>query len=148
MAVTCKNENVLAFKQRLETRLRQKGKTLSPTALAREFNLRWRGAPVSVNATRKWLTGEAIPTWDKLSVLANLLDVSDNWLRWGDKSVEEPVNNSYMQAVVMSQRAAAQTAEKSFAQDFMLLSPMNKRLVGAVMEVLLREQQKTGENKR
>jgi transcriptional regulator with XRE-family HTH domain len=140
MATTHKNQDVLAFTGRLETRLREQGKTLSPTALARDFNLRWRGSPISVNATRKWLTGEAIPTMDKLSVLANLLGVTDDWLRWGQMSVHEPVNNSYRQAALISQRTATHITEKSFVQDFMLLSPVNKRLVGAVMEVLLQEQ--------
>ncbi len=143
MTTTYKNEVVLAFRARLQKRLREKGKTFSPTALAREFNLRWRGSPISVNATRKWLSGEAVPTLDKLSVLANLLDVSVDWLRWGDLSVQEPVNNSYSKAVSMSQRVEIQTAEKSFAQDFILLSPVHKRLVGAVMEVLLQEQKKS-----
>lgn len=148
MTTTYKNEVVLAFTARLQKRLREKGKTLSPTALTREFNLRWRGSPISVNATRKWLNGDAVPTLDKLSVLANLLDVSVDWLRWGDMSVQEPVNNSYSQAISMSQKIEIQTAEKSFAQDFILLSPIHKRLVGAVMEVLLQEQKKIGEKNR
>jgi len=144
MAVTYKNDEVQAFARRLENRLRSQGKTLSPTTLAREFNLRWRGPPVTVNATRKWLTGEAIPTLDKLSVLANLLDVSEDWLRWGDKSVQEPFNNAYSQAVAIARGIGVSNVEKSFVQDFQLLSPVNKKLVGAVMEVLLKEQQKAG----
>lgn len=148
MTTTYRNEVVLAFTARLQKRLRDKGKTLSPTALAREFNLRWRGSPISVNATRKWLSGEAVPTLDKLSVLANLLDVPVDWLRWGDLSVQEPVNNSYSKAVSMSQRNGIQTEEKSFAQDFILLNPVHKKLVGAVMEVLLQEQKKIGEKNR
>lgn len=142
MPATYKNAEVLAFTRRLESRLVEQGKKLSPTALAREFNLRWRGVPITVNATRKWLNGEAIPTLDKLAVLANLLDVSEDWLRWGNKSVQEPVNNLYSQAVIMSRRSSPSAIEKSFAQDFMLLSPLNKKLIGAVMEVLLQEQQK------
>jgi transcriptional regulator with XRE-family HTH domain len=148
MTTTYKNEVVLAFTARLQKRLRDKGKTLSPTALAREFNLRWRGSPISVNATRKWLSGEAVPTLDKLSVLANLLDVSVDWLRWGDLCVQEPANNSYSKAVSMSRRVEVQNEEKSFAQDFILLNPLHKRLVGAVMEVLLQEQKKIGEKNR
>jgi len=142
MAVTYKNDEVQAFARRLENRLRHQGKTLSPTALAREFNLRWRGAPVTVNATRKWLMGEAIPTLDKLSVLASLLDVSEDWLRWGDKSVQEPLNNAYSQAVAMARMASGAKIDKSFVQDFQLLNPVNKKLVSAVMQVLLKEQQK------
>lgn len=53
----------------------EKGKTLSPTALARDFNLRWRGMPVTVNATRKWLMGDAIPTMDKIETLSSMLNM-------------------------------------------------------------------------
>jgi hypothetical protein len=117
----------------------QKNKTLSPTALARDFNLRWRGTPVTVNATRKWLTGESIPTMDKLTVLANMLDSSEDWLRWGDKSVQEPLNNSYAQAIT-SVRSNFQDLERALLQDYRLLSPIHKKLLKAMSEVLLKEQ--------
>lgn len=137
-----KKEDLKAFTLRLETLLLKKGKTLSPTALARDFNLRWRGVPVTVNATRKWLMGQAMPTMDKLAVLANMLNSSEDWLRWGAMTVEEPIDNSYIQFVV-SARSELQNTEKAFAQDFKLLSPTNKKIVSAVMEVLLNEQRST-----
>lgn len=135
-----KNEEHKAFTLRLETLLLNKGKTLSPTALARDFNLRWRGVPVTVNATRKWLMGQAMPTMDKLAVLANLLNTSEDWLRWGTMTVEEPINQIYAQYAGLAQ-AELRHAEKSFAQDFKLLSATNKKVVSAVIEVLLGEQQ-------
>ena len=55
----------------------------SPTIIAREFNFRFVGKPVTVHAARKWLVGEAIPTQDKLRSLAAWLDVSVDWLRFG-----------------------------------------------------------------
>ncbi len=55
----------------------------SPTKLAREFNLRFDGHPVTVHAARKWLVGEAIPTQEKLRMLALWLGVSAEWLRFG-----------------------------------------------------------------
>jgi transcriptional regulator with XRE-family HTH domain len=134
-----KKEELKAFTLRLETLLLNKGKTLSPTALARDFNLRWRGVPVTVNATRKWLMGQAMPTMDKLAVLANMLNTSEDWLRWGAMTVEEPGNQSYDQ-FASGARAELRDVEKSFAQDFKLLNQTNKKLVCAVMEVLLNEQ--------
>ncbi len=135
-----KNQDLKAFTLRLEMLLEKKGKTLSPTALARDFNLRWRGMPVTVNATRKWLMGQAMPTMDKLAVLANMLNASEDWLRWGAMSVDEPVNQSYDQPV-SSNRLELRNAEKSLTQDFKLLNETNKQVVTAVLEVLLKQQQ-------
>ena len=55
----------------------------SPTQLAREFNVRFSGNPVTVHAARKWLVGEAIPTQEKLRALASWLGVPAEWLRFG-----------------------------------------------------------------
>src|SRR6476469_2218374 len=55
----------------------------SPTRLAREFNIRFDGRPITVHAARKWLVGEAIPTQEKLRILAQWLGVSAEWLRFG-----------------------------------------------------------------
>ncbi|ATE62743.1 hypothetical protein CCZ27_16780 [Thauera sinica] len=51
--------------------------------MAREFNRRYAGTPVTLHATRKWLEGEAIPAQDKLRVLADWLGVTAEWLRFG-----------------------------------------------------------------
>lgn len=55
----------------------------SPTQLAREFNVRFAGRPITVHAARKWLVGEAIPTQEKLRTLAQWLGVPAEWLRYG-----------------------------------------------------------------
>jgi transcriptional regulator with XRE-family HTH domain len=55
----------------------------SPTRLAREFNIRFEGRPITVHAARKWLVGEAIPTQEKLRMLAQWLGVPADWLRFG-----------------------------------------------------------------
>lgn len=62
----------------------------SPTQLAREFNIRFAGRPVTVHAARKWLVGEAIPTQEKLRTLADWLGVPAEWLRFGgDQRTED-----------------------------------------------------------
>lgn len=53
------------------------------TALARRFNAH-SAQPVTVHAARKWLLGEAIPTQSRLRLLAQLLGVAPDWLRYGD----------------------------------------------------------------
>jgi len=74
------------FSQRLQHALRHADYSPdSPTQLAREFNVRFAGRPVTVHAARKWLVGEAIPTQEKLRILSHWLGVSAEWLRFGDK---------------------------------------------------------------
>lgn len=72
------------FRDRLAEALQNAGVPLSPTAVAREYNLRSDGANVSTHAVRKWLVGEAYPTQERLLNLAKWLAVSPQWLRFGD----------------------------------------------------------------
>ena len=72
------------FSERLKTALRAANYPTSPAAFAQQFNLRANGARVSVHAVRKWLHGEAIPTQDKIHILARWIGVSVQWLRFGE----------------------------------------------------------------
>lgn len=73
------------FSTRLKQALKNAGvKNESPAALAHAFNHRYPGKSVSDYAARKWLLGEAIPSQDKLRVLAQWLGVANDWLRFGD----------------------------------------------------------------
>ncbi len=79
------------FSERLQQALRSAEYSPdSPTQLAREFNARFTGQPVTVHAARKWLMGESIPTQEKLRSLAKWLNVTAEWLRFGTASA----NNS------------------------------------------------------
>ncbi|GAB3545124.1 hypothetical protein GCM10027343_21100 [Noviherbaspirillum agri] len=72
------------FSERLQQALRNADYSPdSPTQLAREFNIRFEGRPITVHAARKWLVGEAIPTQEKLRTLAQWLCVPAEWLRFG-----------------------------------------------------------------
>src|SRR5687768_1536105 len=74
-----------AFTKRLKEALRKAGVDAASFArVAREFNLRYGGDPVSTQAVRKWLTGGALPSQDKIRALAMWLDVGVHWLRFGD----------------------------------------------------------------
>ncbi len=80
------------FSERLQLALRNADYSPdSPTQLAREFNVRFTGNPVTVHAARKWLVGEAIPTQEKLRALANWLGVPAEWLRFGGEEMPLPV---------------------------------------------------------
>lgn len=74
-----------AFSERLLQAMRQaKIQVRSPTRLTLEFNLRYTGKPVTTQAVRKWLSGGAIPSQDKIFTLAKWLSVSTEWLRFGE----------------------------------------------------------------
>ncbi|MGZ3185016.1 MAG: hypothetical protein ACXU8N_21500 [Telluria sp.] len=73
-----------SFSERLQQALRNAHYSPdSPTRLAREFNIRFEGRPITVHAARKWLVGEAIPTQEKLRMIAQWLGVPAEWLRFG-----------------------------------------------------------------
>ena len=61
------------------------GYTVRPVVLEREFNQRYWGRPVTVQAVRRWLRGEAIPSQDKMQVLAEWLNVEPHVLRYGEQ---------------------------------------------------------------
>jgi hypothetical protein len=119
-----------AFSRRLKEALERVGDDGgSPTRLAREFNRRTPGAPVTLHAARKWLNGEAVPAQDKLRVLADWLGVGADWLRFGEGG----------------DRAAGYRAEEGAAPvDFDLarmigaLSPTHREAVRALVKALRR----------
>ena len=72
------------FSKRLREAFKRRGvNTSSPTQLARDFSDFYQGRRVSSQAVRKWLNGEAIPSQDKLKVLAGWLEITPDWLRFG-----------------------------------------------------------------
>jgi transcriptional regulator with XRE-family HTH domain len=93
------NEERRNFSNRLQQSLRNADYAPdSPTQLAREFNLRFSGRPISVHAARKWLVGEAIPTQEKLRALADWFGVSAEWLRFGtDEAVTSGKREFHLQ---------------------------------------------------
>lgn len=77
------------FSERLQQALRNADYSPdSPTQLAREFNVRFAGRPITVHAARKWIVGEAIPTQEKLRTLAQWLGVPAEWLRFGGDQMQ------------------------------------------------------------
>lgn len=72
-----------SFSLRLKTILLSKGLSESPTKLQRMFNNWCPGGKITVHAARKWLLGEAIPTQEKLRMLAEMLSVNESQLRYG-----------------------------------------------------------------
>lgn len=92
---------------------------------------------VTVNAVRKWMLGQSIPTLDKLHVLADLLGVSHDWLRWG--VVQGPMVNEGQPIYIKEPRPDGSFVQ-SLTQDVRLLSDKDLRLVQALVTAMLMEQ--------
>ncbi|MFA7267881.1 MAG: hypothetical protein WC073_00920 [Sterolibacterium sp.] len=74
-----------AFAKRLRDGMVAAGYEPRPIVLERGFNSRYWGRSVSFQAVRRWLKGEAIPSQEKLQVLAEWLKLEPHVLRFGDK---------------------------------------------------------------
>jgi transcriptional regulator with XRE-family HTH domain len=104
-----------------------------PTRVAREFNLRYHGDPVSTEAVRKWLAGRALPSQDKIRALALWLEVSPGWLRFGENERRED------RAAAARQDGASYRLDAAWAtKKFELLSEPHKRMVLEIVHALLR----------
>jgi transcriptional regulator with XRE-family HTH domain len=138
MGTTSPRTSAAEFSERLKQALAHNNKTLSPTHLEREFNLRYKGNPITPHAARKWLMGTTAPTLDKVQVLARWLNVDESWLRWG-----------YMDTLAIKTPPGVPphpptehlSPVTSLVQDWELLSPRNQRLARTLIETLLKEQQ-------
>ena len=76
--------NKLEFAQRLQAAMVAAGLEPRPGVLLNQFNANYWGRSVSFQAVSRWLRGEAIPEQDKLLVLAGILKIEPEVLRFGD----------------------------------------------------------------
>lgn len=103
----------------------------SPTRLAREFNIRFEGRPITVHAARKWLVGEAIPTQEKLRMIAQWLGVPADWLRFGgpeDPAVQAEAGNG----------ARFESADVKLIADLQRLDEHHRQLAREFIRMLVR----------
>jgi len=106
----------------------------SPTRVAREFNLRYHGDPVTTQAVRKWLAGKALPSQEKIRALALWLDVPPQWLRFGEAERKE--DRTQMTA---KQDAVPYKIEPGWVtRKFELLNEPHKKMVLEIVHALLR----------
>jgi len=66
-----------------------------PAVLERAFNLHYFGKPVTLHGVRKWLIGESIPPYDKISALAEMLKVPPEDLIFG-LGIKQKNRNSHI----------------------------------------------------
>lgn len=82
----------LLFSERLKQALTQANHPISPTFISKQFNARYSGEPISVQSANNWLLAKAIPNQDKLLILSLWLNVSNQWLRFGDNDTQTDKN--------------------------------------------------------
>ena len=102
----------------------------SPTQLAREFNVRFAGKPITVHAARKWLVSEAIPTQEKLRTLAAWLSVPAEWLRFGGQET-----HSYAGGAATPR---FETADVKLIADLQRLDGHSREIAREIIHMLLR----------
>ncbi len=126
-----------AFSRRLHQLLVRVGHPdAGPTELAREFNRRYPGTPVTLHAARKWLQGEAIPAQARMRVLAHWFGVSTEWLRFGEGAPvaavpEEPGADDLVR----------QNLDFQLAREVATLSPPLREAVRQLVRALLKAEQ-------
>jgi len=119
------------FSHRLKAALRAaKYFADSPTQLAREFNVRSPGRPISSHAARKWLRGEAIPTQEKLRILARWLGVTTEWLRYDANEPKKDVNQTA--------KMSAASSNLQLIEDFHQLDDESREIAREVIRLLIR----------
>jgi transcriptional regulator with XRE-family HTH domain len=77
-------DNKLEFAERLRAAMVAAGLEARPGVLLNLFNTNYWGRSVSFQAVSRWLRGEAVPEQDKLLVLAELLKIEPEVLRYGE----------------------------------------------------------------
>ncbi|TBU97814.1 XRE family transcriptional regulator [Stutzerimonas kirkiae] len=116
----------MKFAERLHAALINAGYEPRPSVLEREFNLRYWGKPLTLHAVRRWLRGEALPTEDKMLVLAQWLRIDPQTLRFGDE-VPERIGRE------IDQLSALAHHERETLEAFLKLSQPRRRLVSEII---------------
>lgn len=121
------NEKV-EFSNRLRVGMVEAGYQARPSVLEREFNLRWHGTSISLQAAWSWLNSKSIPAQDKIQVLAEWLKIQPEILRFG-----ESVRHSVQQHRKRWDEGAGYLERETFDAFLKLPAPQRK----IIREVIL-----------
>ena len=94
-----------AFSRRLAGAMQAKGYEPKPGVLHKLFNSHYRGRSVAFSTASKWLRGLALPEQDKLQVLASVLGVEPQVLRFGGKPRVGEAKTNWAEAMGPQDRA-------------------------------------------
>ena len=78
----------LEFAERLRNAMLAAGYEARSSVLEKGFNSRHWGRSVTFQAVSRWLRGEAIPSQEKLQVLAEWLKIEPHALRFGEQAAQ------------------------------------------------------------
>lgn len=121
-----------AFSKRLTRLFNDAGIGIaSPTWVAREFNRRYPGKPVTAQAVRKWINGEAIPAADKIRILAKWLKASPHWLHYGESE-----KNTGALKIEEEKSFYGDETIATLLEDFQRLAPKQKIMVCEIVRAL------------
>lgn len=142
-----KNEKIRQqFSERLKKEFVRVGLPVSsPTQIANEFNRRYPLYKVAAQTMRKWLFADSIPTQARLLALADWLDVSPQWLRFGmeERKAVKPSEVAFDETAAQSTMITInvdQAALIPLVELMALLSSSNVRLVENIVRCVLAEQ--------
>lgn len=133
----------VAFSERLKQALTRSRKRIDTASeLALQFNLRHPNNPVTQQAAQKWLSGLACPTPDKIDTLANWLNVSAHWLRFGPPNdISGKRSSNKRQAESQPNTAANSNDENRLIERFRQLTPHQQTLITEMIIQLTLEKQ-------
>ncbi|MDR2838260.1 MAG: hypothetical protein LBV49_06770 [Azonexus sp.] len=130
----------LAFAARLKQAMKRSPKKISgPSELALQFNLRHRAGQITNQAAQKWLVGENRPAADKIETLAEMLQVSTQWLRYGIAETP-PAKQPATQGAAAS-RPALTMDELQLIDKFRALPEHQRFLVQDIIEQFFLQQE-------
>ena len=122
----------LEFAERLKAAMSGAGLDPRPSVLLKLFNARYWGRSVTFQAVSRWLRGQALPEHDKLLVLAELLHVEPEVLRYG-----EGIRNSVKQRRQRWDYGTGYLERETF-DAFLQLPPEQRRLIRETILVFAR----------
>lgn len=115
------------FSERLNFAIADKGYKKSPTVIGNLFNQHYQGRPITPHTARNWLLGKAMPTQDKLVLLAKLLDTSPEQLRFGRSSEKTLI------AEFGGELSEVANVDQQFFRRYLALTESQRRVVRDVV---------------
>jgi transcriptional regulator with XRE-family HTH domain len=124
-----------AFALRLKQALKRSLKKVeTPAELALQFNLRHENESITPQAAQKWLTGLSRPTPEKIKILSDWLNVSEQWLRYGIPEKLSPQSTRPVSKKAATNRDAFSDEETKLILRIRSLSAHQRYLIAETVE--------------
>ena len=127
-----------AFARRLAADMRAKGYEAKPGVLLVLFNSHYKGRSIGFSSASKWLRGMTLPEQDKLQVLAEVLGIEPQTLRFGS-----PVKNKRIAEPQTAWPSGTGARERRVFETYLALPPKRREMV-EVMVAALRQYDEQG----